>query len=38
MIDGAKITPLRSVPDERGRLMEMMRSDEAISSSSARST
>jgi len=28
MIDGAKITPLRAVPDERGRLMEMFRADE----------
>ena len=28
MIDGVKVTPLRAVPDERGRLMEMFRSDE----------
>ena len=28
MIDGVKVTPLRALPDERGRLMEMFRSDE----------
>jgi len=29
MIDGVKIVSLRVIPDERGRLMEMMRSDES---------
>ncbi|MBM4019189.1 MAG: dTDP-4-dehydrorhamnose 3,5-epimerase [Planctomycetes bacterium] len=28
MIDGVKVTPLRAIPDERGRLMEMFRSDD----------
>ncbi len=28
MIDGVKVTALRAIPDERGRLMEMFRSDE----------
>jgi dTDP-4-dehydrorhamnose 3,5-epimerase len=28
MIDGVKVTPLKVIPDERGRLMEMFRSDE----------
>ena len=27
MIDGVKVTPLKVMPDERGRLMEMFRSD-----------
>jgi len=29
MIDGVKVVKLRVIPDERGRLMEMLRSDEA---------
>ena len=28
LIDGAKFKPLRLMPDERGRLMEMLRSDD----------
>jgi len=28
MIDGVRITPLKPIPDERGRLMEIFRSDE----------
>jgi len=28
MIDGVKVTPLKPISDERGRLMEMFRSDE----------
>lgn len=28
MIDGVKVTPRRPIPDERGRLMELFRSDE----------
>ena len=28
MIDGAKVTQLRAIPDDRGRLMEMFRCDE----------
>ncbi len=28
MIDGAKVTPRKPIPDERGRLMELFRSDE----------
>ena len=28
MIDGVRVTPLKPIPDERGRLMEMFRSDE----------
>ncbi len=28
MIDGVKVTKLRAIPDERGRLMEMFRSDD----------
>jgi len=28
MIDGVKVTPLKPIPDERGRLMEIFRSDE----------
>jgi len=30
MIDGVKIKKLRVIPDERGRLMEILRSDEEI--------
>ena len=29
-IDGVKIKALRSIPDERGRLMEILRSDDAL--------
>ena len=29
MIDGVAVTRLKMIPDERGRLMEMMRSDES---------
>jgi dTDP-4-dehydrorhamnose 3,5-epimerase len=29
MIDGVTVTKLRVIPDERGRLMELLRSDEA---------
>jgi dTDP-4-dehydrorhamnose 3,5-epimerase len=28
MIDGVKVTPRKPIPDERGRLMELFRSDE----------
>ena len=28
MIDGVRVTPLKPIPDERGRLMEIFRSDE----------
>jgi dTDP-4-dehydrorhamnose 3,5-epimerase len=28
MIDGVKVTPRKPIPDERGRLMELLRSDE----------
>jgi len=28
MIDGVKVTPLKPIPDERGRVMEIFRSDE----------
>ncbi|MDB5293854.1 MAG: dTDP-4-dehydrorhamnose 3,5-epimerase-like enzyme [Phycisphaerales bacterium] len=27
MIDGVRITPLRQIPDERGKIMQMLRSD-----------
>jgi dTDP-4-dehydrorhamnose 3,5-epimerase len=27
MIDGVKLTPLRQIPDERGKIMHMLRSD-----------
>src|SRR5256885_155665 len=27
IIDGVKITPLRQIPDERGKIMHMLRSD-----------
>ena len=27
MIDGVKVTPLRQIPDERGKVMHMLRSD-----------
>lgn len=30
MIEGVKIKPLRVIPDERGKLMEMLRSDDEI--------
>lgn len=30
MIDGVKVKPLKVIPDERGRLMEMLRCDEEI--------
>lgn len=30
MIDGVKVKTLKPIPDERGRLMEMLRSDEEI--------
>lgn len=29
-IDGVKVKPLRVIPDERGRLMEMLRADDEI--------
>jgi dTDP-4-dehydrorhamnose 3,5-epimerase len=29
MIDGVKVTPLKPIPDERGRLMEMFKATEA---------
>jgi len=29
MIDGAKVKKLRTIPDERGRLMEVLRADDA---------
>jgi dTDP-4-dehydrorhamnose 3,5-epimerase len=28
MIDGIVITPLRQIPDERGKIMHMMRADD----------
>ena len=30
MIDGVKVKPLRVIPDERGRLMEILRNDDEI--------
>ncbi len=30
LIDGVRVKPLRVIPDERGRLFEMLRRDEAI--------
>ena len=30
MIDGVKVTPLKVLPDERGRLMEIMRCDDDV--------
>lgn len=30
MIDGVKITPLRQIPDERGKIMHMMRNDSEL--------
>lgn len=30
MIEGVKVKPLRVIPDERGRLMEILRSDDGI--------
>ena len=30
MIDGVKIKKLKVIPDERGRLMEMLRSDDDL--------
>jgi dTDP-4-dehydrorhamnose 3,5-epimerase len=30
MIDGVKVKKLRVIPDERGRLMEILRSDDAV--------
>ncbi len=30
MIDGVKIKPLKMIPDERGRLFEILRTDDAI--------
>lgn len=30
MIEGVKVKPLRVIPDERGRLMEILRSDEEV--------
>ena len=30
MIDGVKVKPLKVVPDERGRLMEMLRADDEV--------
>lgn len=30
MIDGVVITPLRQIPDERGKIMHMMRSDDPL--------
>jgi dTDP-4-dehydrorhamnose 3,5-epimerase len=30
MIDGVKVTPLRQIPDERGKIMHMLRSDSEV--------
>ena len=30
MIDGVKVKPLKVIPDERGRLMEMLRADDEV--------
>ena len=30
MIDGVKVKPLKVIPDERGRLMEMLRADDEL--------
>ena len=30
MIDGVKVKNLRSIPDDRGRLMEILRNDDEI--------
>jgi dTDP-4-dehydrorhamnose 3,5-epimerase len=30
MIDGVKVKPLKVIPDERGRLMEMLRADDTL--------
>ena len=38
MIDGVKVKKLKVIPDERGRLMEMLRSTTSSLRNSARST
>ena len=30
MIDGVQVKPLKPIPDERGRVMELLRSDDGI--------